>query len=234
MELIKHYSVLELPSVAIEITKNDHHIISGYVNQRPLCCCIIMVNTSPLPRAVHCSKILGGNFERLSLPTSQPSCRGAWLPRGKEMMDCLRSTYEPSSTNPAPLAPSHPPSESLKKERNAFQVFQRFFCLSRRVSSADVLGAISYALRVEVAIHSIVSGHEFTALLRFTHLLESVIMSPHKCTPLQQYYLPSCPSLPPSLSPSLPSYLPPSLLRPSPWRCLQPPATCNRCVSNWS
>ena len=40
MELIKHYSVLEFPSVAIEITKNDHHIISGYVNQRPLCCCI--------------------------------------------------------------------------------------------------------------------------------------------------------------------------------------------------
>ena len=38
----------------------------------------------------------------------------------------------------------------------------------------DLLGAISYALRLEVSLHSIVSGSAFTALYRFVHLLESV------------------------------------------------------------
>ena len=38
----------------------------------------------------------------------------------------------------------------------------------------DILGAISYALRREVALHSIVSGTAYSALLRFVQLLECV------------------------------------------------------------
>ena len=41
----------------------------------------------------------------------------------------------------------------------------------------DLLGAISYAFRMEVPVHQIVSGDTFTALLRFVHLLESVSYS---------------------------------------------------------
>ena len=38
----------------------------------------------------------------------------------------------------------------------------------------DILGAISYALRREVVLHSIVSGTAYSALLRFVQLLECV------------------------------------------------------------
>ena len=41
----------------------------------------------------------------------------------------------------------------------------------------DLLGAISYAFRMEVPVHQIMSGDTFTALLRFVHLLESVSYS---------------------------------------------------------
>lgn len=47
------------------------------------------------------------------------------------------------------------------------------FCFPR-VNTGDLLSAMSYALRMEVAVHSIVSGDAFTTLLRFVHLLESV------------------------------------------------------------
>jgi hypothetical protein len=43
-----------------------------------------------------------------------------------------------------------------------------------RVNRGDLLSAVSYALRREVAIHSIVSGSAYSALYRFIHLLESV------------------------------------------------------------
>lgn len=46
-----------------------------------------------------------------------------------------------------------------------------------RVNITDLLGAISYAFRMEVPVHQIVSGDTFTALLRFVHLLESVSYS---------------------------------------------------------
>ena len=46
-----------------------------------------------------------------------------------------------------------------------------------RVNCGDLLSAVSYALRREVAIHSIVSGSAYSALFRFIHLLESVSAS---------------------------------------------------------
>lgn len=46
--------------------------------------------------------------------------------------------------------------------------------LLTRVSPTDLLGAVSYILRREVPLHSIISGTAFTALLRLVHLLESV------------------------------------------------------------
>ena len=49
--------------------------------------------------------------------------------------------------------------------------------LSPRVNTTDLLSAVSYALRVEVQLHSIVSGSAFTALLKFVQLLESVSQS---------------------------------------------------------
>ena len=42
------------------------------------------------------------------------------------------------------------------------------------MNASDLMSAVSYALRVEVQIHSIVSGSAFTALLKFVRLLESV------------------------------------------------------------
>ena len=47
-------------------------------------------------------------------------------------------------------------------------------CFSHRVDPVDVLGAVSYIFRREVPLQSTVSGPAFTALLRFTHLLEDV------------------------------------------------------------
>ena len=42
------------------------------------------------------------------------------------------------------------------------------------MNRGDLLGAVSYALRREVTIHSIISGSAYSALHRFIHLLESV------------------------------------------------------------
>lgn len=143
MELIKHYSVLEFPSVAIEITKNDHHIISGALFKDPR-------REFRAAITAHISAKLSGGVAPLREGDDGLS---------PEHVRALE--HKPSS--PGSLTPT-------------------------KVSSADVLGAISYALRVEVAIHSIVSGHEFTALLRFTHLLESAfsLALPAAASNLQQ------------------------------------------------
>ena len=45
------------------------------------------------------------------------------------------------------------------------------------MNTSDLLSAVSYALRMEVQIHSIVSGSAFTALLKFVRLLESVSLA---------------------------------------------------------
>ena len=88
--------------------------------------------------------------------------------------------------------------------------------LSLRVSVVDVLGAVSYILRREVALHSTVTGAAFTTLLRLVHLLESVrrhtthtMMSEHCSGILSQLLLLS------SFSSFLPSPPPPSLPPPS-------------------
>ena len=49
-----------------------------------------------------------------------------------------------------------------------------FFPSPYRVDRSDILSGVSYALRKEVSIHSIVSGSAFSALLRFLQLLENV------------------------------------------------------------
>lgn len=45
---------------------------------------------------------------------------------------------------------------------------------THRVHRSDLLSAVSYALRSEVPIHSIISGSAYSSLLRFIGLLEKV------------------------------------------------------------
>ena len=60
-----------------------------------------------------------------------------------------------------------PEIQSLQPALNSYSPFLR-------VNLVDVLGGVSYIFRREVPLQSTVTGSAFTALLRFTHLLEDV------------------------------------------------------------
>ncbi len=64
-------------------------------------------------------------------------------------------------------------------------------CTTHRVHRNDLLSAVSYALRSEVPIHSIVSGSAYSSLLRFINLLEKVVYnsSQHKYIRMHLYHI---------------------------------------------
>jgi hypothetical protein len=148
LRLVNHYSILEFPSLVIESRKHDYIIVPGHsiADPRRDFAEAVRKHFQNIPRVVSMA----------TSTSSSPPSRRANSQDDVHVADLQDAVQKPYLQDEATRAPWVP-------------------IISNRVDPVDVLGAVSYIFRREVPLQSTVSGPAFTALLRFTHLLEDAL-----------------------------------------------------------